>query len=75
LGGQALEAHAKKSLGVDFHGTTLDGAISLEPVYCLGNCALGPSIMIDEHLQGRVSPQRFDALIAALRKASAGTAP
>jgi formate dehydrogenase subunit gamma len=71
VGGQALEAHAKASLGVDFHGTTGDGAISLEPVYCLGNCALGPSIMIDERLMGRVSPPRFDALMAALRKPSA----
>ncbi|MGA2707181.1 MAG: formate dehydrogenase subunit gamma, partial [Steroidobacteraceae bacterium] len=55
LGAVGLEAHAKRSLGIDFHGTTADGAISLEPVYCLGNCALGPSMMIDEQLQGRVS--------------------
>jgi formate dehydrogenase subunit gamma len=68
LGGQALEAHAKTSLGIDFHGTTADGAISLEPVYCLGNCALGPSMMIDEHLQGRVTTSRFDALVGPLRK-------
>ncbi len=68
LGAQALEAHAKASLGIDFHGTTADGAISLEPVYCLGNCALGPSMMIDEHLQGRITAQRFDALIGPLRK-------
>src|SRR5277367_908053 len=70
LGGQALEAHAKASLGIDFHGTTADGAISLEPVYCLGNCALGPSMMLDEHLKGRVTAQRFDALMGPLRKSS-----
>lgn len=67
LGAQTLEAHVKAKLKIDFHGTTDDGAISLEPVYCLGNCALGPSIMIDEHLKGRVSPQRFDALMAQVR--------
>src|SRR5271166_4250753 len=67
LGAVGLEAHAKKALGIEFHGTTADGAISLEPVYCLGNCALGPSVMIDEQLQGRVSAARFDALIAAAR--------
>lgn len=67
VGGAALEAHAKASLGIDFHGTTADGAISLEPVYCLGNCALGPSIMIDEHLKGRISIGGFDALMASLR--------
>jgi formate dehydrogenase subunit gamma len=70
VGSQALEAHAKASLGIDFHGTTADGTISLEPVYCLGNCALGPSIMIDEHLQGRVSIERFDLLMASLRSGS-----
>jgi formate dehydrogenase subunit gamma len=68
LGAQALEAHAKTSLGVDFHGTTSDGAISLEPVYCLGNCALGPSMMIDERLMGRVTTSRFDSLMGPLRK-------
>ena len=67
LGAAALEAHAKRSLGIDFHGTTADGTISLEPVYCLGNCALGPSMMIDEKLQGRVSAQRFDALMTQAR--------
>jgi len=71
VGAVALEAHAKKSLGIDFHGTTADGAVSLEPVFCLGNCALGPSLMIDNDLKGRVSPQRFDALMAALRAKSA----
>jgi formate dehydrogenase subunit gamma len=70
VGAVALEAHAKKSLGIDFHQTTPDGAISLEPVYCLGNCALGPSLMIDDRLQGRVSPKRFDALIAQARAES-----
>jgi formate dehydrogenase subunit gamma len=67
LGSAALEAHARRVLGVDFHQTTADEAISLEPVYCLGNCSLGPSIMIDRQLQGRVSPDRFDELIAKLR--------
>lgn len=69
-GAAALEAHAKRSLGVDFHGTTKDGAISLEPVYCLGNCALGPSILIDERLHGRVSAQRFDDLMTKTRSAA-----
>ena len=63
LGAAALEAHAKQSLGIDFHGTTADGMVSLEPVYCLGNCACGPSLMLDQDLHGRVSAQRFDALV------------
>jgi formate dehydrogenase subunit gamma len=68
VGAAALEAHAKKSLGIDFHGTTADGAITLQPVYCLGNCALGPSLMIDDRLQGRVTTTRFDALVARAKE-------
>ncbi|HLW23795.1 MAG TPA: formate dehydrogenase subunit gamma [Steroidobacteraceae bacterium] len=73
LGAVELEAHAKRALGIDFHGTTADGAVRLEPVYCLGNCALGPSMMVDEELHGRISPQRFDELIAQSR--ANGAAP
>jgi formate dehydrogenase subunit gamma len=68
LGSMALEAHAKAKLGVDFHGTTRDGAVTLEPVYCLGNCALGPSLMIDQTLHGRVTAERFDALLTQSRE-------
>lgn len=67
VGAVQLEAHAKQSLGIDFHGTTADGALTLEPVYCLGNCALGPSVMIDQTLCGRVTAKRFDQLVADLR--------
>jgi len=62
--GRALEAHAKNALGIDFDQTTADGAVTLQPIYCLGNCALSPAVMIDEDVHGRVTPQRFDALIA-----------
>jgi formate dehydrogenase subunit gamma len=68
LGSVALEAHVKARLGVDYHGTTSDGAVTLEPVYCLGNCALGPSLMIDQTLHGRVTAERFDALLAQSRE-------
>jgi formate dehydrogenase subunit gamma len=60
----ALVEHAKSRLGVDFHETTPDGKFSLEPVFCLGNCACSPAAMIDGRLYGRVTPERFDALIA-----------
>jgi formate dehydrogenase subunit gamma len=61
---EALEAHAKSLLGVGFHETTKDGAFSVEPVYCLGNCALSPAITIDGQIYGRVTSARFDALVA-----------
>ena len=63
MGARALEAHAKHKLGVDFHATTADGEFTLEPVYCLGNCACSPSVMIDGDVHGRVDPERFDALL------------
>ncbi len=58
-----LTEHAKAKLRIDFHQTTADGAFTLEPVYCLGNCACSPAVMIDEELYGRVTPERFDELI------------
>ncbi len=63
---EALTAHVKRRLGVDFHETTPDGRYTLEPVYCLGNCACSPAIMVDDELHGRVSPERFDALLARM---------
>lgn len=67
VGAVALEAHAKKCLGIDFHETTDDGAVTLEAVYCLGNCAVGPSLRIDDDIVGRVTPERFDEIVAELR--------
>ncbi len=68
VGARALESHAKRTLGVDYHGTTADGAITLEPVYCLGNCASGPSMMQGDRLIGRVSESRFDDIVARARR-------
>lgn len=67
MGSRALEAHAKSSLGIDYHQTTADGAIFLEPVYCLGNCACSPSVRIGDRVHARVTPERFEALMEELR--------
>lgn len=61
MGGVALEQHVKHRLGIDFHQTTADGNVTLEPVYCLGNCACSPAMMVDGELKGRMNPRRFDA--------------
>ena len=68
-GGRAVEQHAKKRLGVDFGGTTADGGVTLEAVYCLGLCACSPAAMLDEEVHGRVTPERLDALLDARAKA------
>jgi formate dehydrogenase subunit gamma len=62
-----LTARAKDLLGIDFHQTTADGRYTLEPVYCLGNCACAPSMMIDGDLHGRVTPERLPDLLSAER--------
>jgi formate dehydrogenase subunit gamma len=66
MGSRALEAHAKSSLNIDYGETTADGRITLEPVYCLGNCACSPSIRLDDAVHARVDAARLDALLAAL---------
>ncbi|AHX13878.1 formate dehydrogenase [Dyella jiangningensis] len=65
MGAVRLEQHIKHRLQVDFHQTTADGGYTLEPVYCLGNCACSPAIMVDGELKGRMSPERFDAWLEA----------
>ncbi|RWX34436.1 formate dehydrogenase subunit gamma [Rhizobium leguminosarum] len=47
MGGDALAERVKALLGIDFHQTTLDGGVTLEPVYCLGLCACAPAAMLD----------------------------
>jgi len=64
MGSRALETYARKKLNVDFHETTADGRVSLEPVYCLGNCACSPAVMLDETVYGRVTPQRLDEILS-----------
>ncbi len=63
VGGERLASHIQARLSIGFHETTPDGRYSLEPVYCLGNCACSPAIMIDTDVHGRVTPERFDGLI------------
>ena len=65
-GSRALEAHAKNSLEIDYHQTTADRNITLDPVYCLGNCACGPNIRVGDDVIGRVSNDKFDKIVNAL---------
>lgn len=63
MGADALIEHVKAHLGVDFHGTTSDGAFTLEAAYCLGNCACSPAMLIADELYGRLDEKRFDSII------------
>jgi formate dehydrogenase subunit gamma len=68
MGGDALLAHAEQALGCKLHAHSSDGSVALEPVYCLGQCATAPSMMINDALHARVTPARFDALLAKARE-------
>lgn len=70
MGASRLEAHVKSKLGIDFHETTGDGQFSLEPVYCLGNCACSPAMQIGHDIYGRVSASAFDDIINELEKSA-----
>lgn len=63
MGSRELTIHAEKKIGVNLSQTTTDGQLTLEPVYCLGNCACSPAVMIDEQVYGRVDPKKFDRLL------------
>jgi formate dehydrogenase subunit gamma len=65
MGSRELTEHARQKLGIDLHETTADGETTLEAVYCLGNCACSPAVMIDETVHGRVDADKFDRLLAA----------
>lgn len=64
VGCRTLAAHAQERLGVALGASTSDGRLHLEAVYCLGNCALGPAVRVGDLVYGRVTPDRFDALVA-----------
>ena len=65
MGAEALLAHAQRALGVGLHETRADGAVSLEPVFCLGLCGCAPAVMVDDRVYGRVTPERLEALAAS----------
>jgi len=67
LGGDAVAAHVCRRLGVDWHDTTADGAVTLEPVFCLGLCSVGPSALLDGTPLGRLDNARVDAALDRAR--------
>jgi len=69
MGSRELTAHAEARLGIRMKETTRDGSVTLEPVYCLGNCACAPAVMVNERVHGRVDPSRFDDLLANVEDA------
>lgn len=67
MGADGLIDAAKSMLGIDFHETTADGAVTLEPVYCLGLCSCAPAAMLDGDVHARLDADRMSKLIAEVR--------
>jgi formate dehydrogenase subunit gamma len=81
MGSEALAARLIRKLGLersetgggpprgsDWRETSRDGAVTIEPVYCLGNCALSPALMLDGKLRGRITAEALDAIVDACRR-------
>lgn len=68
MGADALAAHAREKLRVDWHETTSDKRLTLEPVFCLGLCACAPAAMLDHQVFGRLDAKRLDTLIDGARR-------
>jgi len=69
MGCDALIDHVENRAGVKLGETTPDGSLTVEQVFCLGNCALSPAVMMDGEPYGRVSPGVADFLVDSARRA------
>ncbi len=67
-GGDALAARAEARLGVSMGSTAPDGSVTLEPVYCLGLCSVGPSAMLNGRVVARLDQNRLDALLVEAQR-------
>lgn len=70
VGGEAFAQQAVQALGCDFHQTTRDGSVTLEPVYCLGQCACGPALMINDDVHALMNIDKLRRLVDRARSAS-----
>jgi formate dehydrogenase subunit gamma len=68
MGSARLEASLRERHGVNMNETTADGSVTVEPVYCLGNCALSPSVLLDGKVHGRVNERRLEQLLDGCRR-------
>jgi formate dehydrogenase subunit gamma len=66
-GADRLVDAARARLGTDMHGTSADGKVTLEPVYCLGLCACGPAALVDGKVVGRLDDARLDQILKEIR--------
>lgn len=70
MGCEALIHHIERRVGAKLGETSADRSVTIEAVYCLGNCALSPALMLDGKLYGRVSAATADVLLDDTRRPS-----
>jgi formate dehydrogenase subunit gamma len=68
MGSDRVADDARRILGIDFHQTTPDGAVTLEPVYCLGLCACAPAAMLDDEVYGRVDEHCLSDIVGEISR-------
>jgi formate dehydrogenase subunit gamma len=68
MGSRKLTEHAEKKTGLQLNETSGDGELTLEGVYCLGNCACSPAVMDGDKVYGRVDASRFDQILARAQR-------
>ncbi len=74
LGAVALEQHLAHAHGLPLGTTSRDGSLTVEGVYCLGNCALAPAALLDGELIGRLDKDQLDAIVLETASAQHGSA-
>ena len=67
MGCEPLADRIKAKLGIDWHETTPDGAVTLEPVFCLGLCAQAPAAMLDGEVYARLDEHCLTDMLAEVR--------
>jgi formate dehydrogenase subunit gamma len=64
-GADRLAAHAQDRLAITWHETTPNGAVTLEPIFCLGLCAAAPCAMVNHRTIARLDTTKLNAILDA----------
>jgi formate dehydrogenase subunit gamma len=75
VGADALVTAVEERFGAKLGAATADGAVQLDEVFCLGNCALGPSASVAGRLIGRATADRIAAELARCAEPPIGPHP
>ena len=71
-GYEKIRDHLRERLGIDYGETTTDGEFTLLPVVCLGNCDQAPTLMVNDDLHDRLTPDDVDRILEQARGGDRG---